>query len=69
MDQIQSEFSKNIILLQKWYQLFASFTEEDMSSIRRDIILENLTYQMLSEENRYKEKMKNTFEKGIAQIY
>jgi hypothetical protein len=67
MEQIQSEFSQNINILQRWYKLFESFDEHDMSSVRRDIILDNLTYQMLSEESRYKEKMqhisKNTLQK------
>ena len=36
-----------------FYELFSSFDESEMPTDRRDIILENLTYQMMKAEKEY----------------
>lgn len=39
--------------LSEFYNLFLSFDDDDIPAERRDIILENLTYNMLKAEKEY----------------
>ncbi len=50
------EFLSKLSELNAFYKLFASFSDADISEERRDIILDNLIFQMLNAENEYKQK-------------
>jgi len=53
------EFTQKIKEINEWYELFSSFKEHEMSTIRKEIILENLLYQFINEEKKYEEYKKN----------
>ena len=50
------DFLAKLSELNEFYKLFASFNNDDIPEERKDIILENLTFQMLKAEKEYKQK-------------
>jgi hypothetical protein len=50
------EFLSTLSQLNEFYKLFTSFNGNDIPEERRDIILENLTFQMLKAEKEYTQK-------------
>jgi hypothetical protein len=50
------EFISKIRELHEFYSLFSEFNDDDIPAERRDIILENLTLQMIKVEKEYTHK-------------
>jgi hypothetical protein len=61
MDQyLLQEYSSKIVEINEWYNLFSSFTPDEISYERREIILQNLLYQFIRAEASYTSKNKRT---------
>jgi hypothetical protein len=54
--QITEEFLSKLRELNEFYKLFSSFNDEDIPADRREIILDNLTCQMLLAETEFTQK-------------
>ena len=49
----EATFISTIRELHEFYRIFSAFNDEELSAERRDIILENLTCQMMKAEKEY----------------
>ena len=54
--KITEEFLFKLRELNEFYKLFSSFADDDIPADRREIILDNLTCQMLSAEKEFTQK-------------
>jgi hypothetical protein len=50
------EFQVKLIELNEFYKLFASFSQAEIPEERREIILDNLIFQILNVEKEYTQK-------------
>jgi len=50
------EFQVKLIELNEFYKLFASFSQAEIPEERREIILDNLIFQILNAEKEYTQK-------------
>jgi len=50
------EFQVKLIELNEFYKLFASFSQAEIPEERREIILDNLIFQILNAEKEYMQK-------------